>query len=174
MSAENVDQTQEAQATPFFAEPQEEHQWLQKLVGNWRYESEMAEPGEEPVKVTGTERVHTLGGLWFVAEGEGPMAGGSTSNTMLTVGFDPQRRRFVGSWVGSMMASQFVYDGELDSEKRSLTLYSEGPNMSDPSKTATYRDVIEFLSDDHRTLTGQLQNDDGTWTSLVTTHYYRT
>ena len=55
-------------------EPQKEHQWLQKLVGEWTYEGEATmEPGEPPAKMTGTESVRSLGGLWILAEGQGEM-----------------------------------------------------------------------------------------------------
>jgi hypothetical protein len=37
-------------------EPQKEHQWLQRLVGEWTYESECSmEPGKPPEKFEGSE-----------------------------------------------------------------------------------------------------------------------
>jgi Protein of unknown function (DUF1579) len=39
-------------------EPQKEHQWLQRLVGEWTYESECSmEPGKPPEKFEGSESV---------------------------------------------------------------------------------------------------------------------
>ena len=36
-------------------EPQKEHQWLERLVGEWTSESEaIEEPGKPPAKQTGT------------------------------------------------------------------------------------------------------------------------
>ena len=44
-------------------EPQREHQWLQKLVGEWTYEGEASmEPDQPREKFTGTESVRSLGG----------------------------------------------------------------------------------------------------------------
>jgi Protein of unknown function (DUF1579) len=58
-------------------EPQQEHQWLQKLVGEWTYEADATmEPGQPPSKCEGSERVWSLGGLWILAEGQGEMPGG--------------------------------------------------------------------------------------------------
>lgn len=37
-----------------------------------------------------------------------------------------------------------------------------------------YRDVIELVSDDHRTLTSHVLGDDGTWRKFMTAHYRRT
>jgi hypothetical protein len=45
-------------------EPQQEHQWLQQLVGEWTYEAEATmEPGQPPSKFEGSESVRSLGGL---------------------------------------------------------------------------------------------------------------
>ena len=57
-------------------EPQEQHRWLQRLVGEWTYEHECAvEPGKPPEKFVGTDSVRTLGGLWVLCEGKGNMPG---------------------------------------------------------------------------------------------------
>jgi hypothetical protein len=48
-------------------ERQKEHQWLQRLVGEWTYESEcLMEPGKPPEKFEGSESVRSLGGLWVL------------------------------------------------------------------------------------------------------------
>ena len=156
------------------AEPQEEHRWLHKLVGEWDMEAESAmAPGEPPMKTTGTESVRSLGGLWIVAEGEGEMPGGGSGTSLMTLGYDPQKERYVGTWVGSMMTHLWVYDGSLDAGKKVLTLNSEGPGMSGDGKLAKYRDVIELKSDDHRVLTSHVQGEDGSWQSFMTAHYWR-
>ncbi len=156
------------------AEPQEEHRWLQKLVGDWTMEAESAmAPGEPPAKTGGTESVRSLGGLWIVAEGEGEMPGGGTGTSLMTLGYDPQKKRYVGTWVGSMMTHLWSYDGSLDADEKVLTLNSEGPGMSGDGKLAKYRDVIEMKSDDHRVLTSHVQGEDGSWQSFMTAHYSR-
>ena len=109
-------------------EPQKEHQWLQKFVGEWTYESEAQEGPDTPAeKMIGTETVRSLGGFWIVAEGQGSMPGGEVGTTMMTVGYDPQKQRYVGTYIGSMMSYLWVYDGELDADERVLTLAADGP-----------------------------------------------
>jgi hypothetical protein len=50
------------------AEPQKEHEWLQRLVGRWTFEGEaMMKTGEPSEKFTGMERVRSLEGVWVVA-----------------------------------------------------------------------------------------------------------
>lgn len=156
------------------AEPQAEHRWLQKFVGEWAYETEaQMEPGKPPEKFTGTESVRSLGGLWILAEGKGEMPGGGTAAMMLTLGYDPQKKRYVGTWVGSMMTHLWIYDGVLDAGGKTLILSTEGPDMSVEGKLAKYRDVYEFRSDDHRTLTSHYLGDDGTWQVMMTSSYRR-
>jgi hypothetical protein len=101
-------------------EPQKEHRWLQKLVGEWTYESEgVMEPGKPPETCGGTETVRSLGGPWIVAEGQGQMPGGGPAMMIMTLGYDPERR-FWGTWMGSMMTHLWVYDGALEADGPSM------------------------------------------------------
>ena len=50
--------------SPMMAEPQKEHQWLQKLVGEWAYEMESEMGPDAPTETcNGSESVRTLGKL---------------------------------------------------------------------------------------------------------------
>jgi Protein of unknown function (DUF1579) len=154
--------------------PQKEHEWLRKLVGEWTYEIQaVMEPGKPAETFRGTERVRSLNGLWALAEGEGEMPGGVVATTMMTLGYDPHRQRYVGTWVGSMMTHLWIYDGSVDASGQVLTLDTEGPAMTDQSKMAKYRDVIEFKDDDHRVLSSHMRGDDGTWLGCMTATYRR-
>lgn len=156
------------------AQPQKEHQWLEKLVGEWTYEGEAAMgPGKPVEKFTGTESVRSIGGLWFVAEGHGTMPGGDEATTVLTLGYSPQKEKYVGTWIGSMMAHMWVYEGELDEAERSLALDTEGPSMEEEGKLANYRETIEFKNDDQRVFTSSVRGDDGSWQQLMSANYKR-
>jgi hypothetical protein len=156
------------------AEPQKEHQWLQRLVGEWIYDGECAMgPGQPLSKFTGIESVRSLGGVWVVGEGQGEMPGGGAATTLMTLGYDSQRKRYVGTWIGSMMTYLWAYDGEMDAAGKVLTLHAEGPHMGVEGKMAKYKDVIEFKSDDHRLLTSHMLGDDGKWNQFMTSNYRR-
>lgn len=162
------------QQTPMDAEPRQEHEWLHRMVGEWAYEAEAEMgPDQPPHRDEGTETVRSLGGLWVLAEGEGAMPGGSPARMVMTLGFDPEYDRFVGTWVGSMMTHLWVYDGELNDAETALTLEAEGPDMSGGGGTALYRDVIEFEDDDHRTLRSSVLGDDGEWHEFMEARYRR-
>lgn len=155
-------------------ESQKEHHWLQKLVGEWTYETEAKmEPDQPPEKATGTESVRSIGEFWILAEGQGQMPGSGAAITMMTLGYDPQKQRYVGTWIGSMMSYLWLYDGELDADETVLTLNAEGPSMTGEDKMAKYKDIIEFKSADHRTLTSHVLDDEEQWPGFMTTHYRR-
>jgi len=157
--------------SPKEAAPQKEHLWLQRMVGEWTFEVEASmTPGEPSVKLPGTETVRSLGGLWTLAEGVGETPEGAPAKSLMTLGYDPQKKRFVGTFVASMMTHMWVYDGALDAGANKLTLDTEGPGAG---KTASFQDIIEFKSKDERTMTSQMRNDDGTWTQVMTATYRR-
>ncbi len=170
METTNTQQEQQAMQ----AEPQKEHQWLQKFIGEWTCETE-AQMGADrpPEKAVGTESVRSLGGLWILAEGQGEMPCGGEATTMMTIGYDPHKQRYTGTWVGSMMSYLWLYDGELDASKNLLTLNSDGPSMTEEGKIAKYKDVIEFKSDDLRVMTSHILGDDGQWHQFMTVNYQR-
>ena len=155
-------------------EPQKQHHWLQKLVGEWTVESEaVMGPGEPRLKSTGSESVRSLGGLWTVGEGRGEMPDGGEMRSIMTLGYDTQKDRFVGTFIASVMTFLWIYEGQLDAGGRVLTLDVEGPSFTDAAKTTKYQDIIEFKSDDHRTLTSRVLGDDGQWQEFMTAHYRR-
>jgi hypothetical protein len=155
-------------------EPQEQHRWLQRLVGDWTFEGEASMgPGQPPEKFSGSESVRSLGGLWVRSEGMCPGPDGSPGTTLMALGYDPQKQRFVGTFVASMMAHMWVYDGALDEAKRVLTLDTVGPDFADPKKMVRFQDIYELASDDHRILTSRAMGEDGAWHTFMTSHYRR-
>ncbi len=156
-------------------EAQKEHQWLQKLVGDWTYESEASMGPDKPLmKTSGTESVRTLGGVWFLAEGLMSMPDGTQGKTLMTLGYDPRKKRYLGTWIGAMMSHLWIYDGSLNAEGTVLALDSDGPSMAGDGTDARYRDSIEFKSDDHRILTSSVLDQSGNWNVFMTAHYHRT
>ncbi|MEW6073866.1 MAG: DUF1579 domain-containing protein [Planctomycetota bacterium] len=153
--------------------PLEEHAWLHQLVGEWTVTATATmEPGAEPMRMESTERVRSIGGLWIVAEGSASL-GGTPFTSILTLGYDPPKKAFVGTWIDSMQTHLWTHVGTLDESKRVLTLETEGPAFGDPTRTASYRDAIELTGPDQRVLTSSVQAADGTWTTFLRAEYRR-
>lgn len=156
-------------------EPQNEHRWLQKLVGQWTVESECdMGPGEPLIKNTGRETVRSFGGLRTIGEGTSEVPGGGAHESIMTLGYDPQSKQFVGTIIASAMTHLWPYHGSLDAAGKVLTLNSEGPSFSGNGTMSKYQDIITFVTDDYRTLTAQVQNADGSWQHFMTAHDRRT
>lgn len=156
-------------------EPRDEHRWLQRLVGDWTYEVDCEMGPDQPRwRSQGTERVRALGEAWVIAESQGEMPGGGAAHMVMTLGYDPRQQRFVGTWVGSMMTHLWVYeDGALDPAGKVLTLSAEGPSMAHEGSMASYQDVVELVSEDHRVLRSRVRRDDGTWHEFMQADYRR-
>lgn len=154
------------------ADVQKEHLWLSRLVGDWSFEAEcLMGPGQPPVKTTGSQTVRMLGGLWMIGEGEGECPDGSRAKSIITLGYDPEKQRFVGTFIASMMTHLWPYEGTLDGNV--LTLDSEGPSFSGDGTTVKYQDIVELRDDDHWILRSRMPGEDGKWLEFMTAHYRR-
>lgn len=158
------------------AEPTPQHKWLARLIGEWTYEHESScDPSKSGEKITGTEIVRPLGELWVMAEGRGGVPGtADIHESLMTLGYDPKKGRYVSTWIGSMATYLWLCEGQLDAEQKVLTLETKGPDFSNPDKLVGYRDVIEIVDDNYRRMKSSIQGDDGAWKQFMTVHYRRT
>ena len=158
---------------PFAAKPQAEHEWLHQMLGEWACEGEaVMQPGQPTVKWKATETVRSLGGLWVVGEGTGDTPTGGKSQTIVTLGYDPAKGKYVGTFTASMMANMWIYEGER--EGTVLTLRTKGPGMTPDVPLANYKDVVDLKSRDLRTLTSFVEMPDGQWLQMMSATYRRT
>lgn len=160
---------------PEMPPPAKEHAWLQQLVGTWETEFEcVMEPGKPAMKGSGTEVARSLGGFWVVAEGQATMEGMPGSmNSVLTLGYDPEKKKYTGTWIDSMTSHLWKYEGSLDSSGKVLTFECEGPCPTKPGKISKFREVTEIKGKDHRVFTSSILGDDGKWSKMVTVNYRR-
>lgn len=153
-----------AQETPAMPAPQKEHEWLKQLEGEWVTEGEaIMAPGQPAIKTKGTESVRPLGGFWSVNEMKVECMGMPVTGLM-TVGYDIQKKKYVGSWVCSAGDMFCKYEGTLDGQV--LTLETEGPNPA-TGKLVKMKDVIEIKDKDHRILKSSML-EDGKWVTFMT------
>ncbi len=92
---------------------------------------------------------------------------------LLTIGYDPASKRYVGSWIGSMMPNLWVYEGDVDAAGRILTLQADGPSFSGDGTIATYQDIVEVMTDDHYRFRSQVRQPDGSWHVFMEADYRR-
>src|SRR5207247_8650571 len=96
------------------------------------------------------------------------MPGGGLATMLMTLGYDPEKKAFVGSWAGSMMSHMWIYRGTLDAEQKVLTLDTEGPSFAGDGKLARYQAMITLQAKDEREPSSKVLQEDGTWRRLMT------
>jgi hypothetical protein len=148
-----------------------EQVFLRKLVGCWEGVADAT--SSNPERAVWRENIHSVYDAWYVGEGHGAMPGGGSATTLLIVGFDRDRGKFVGSWVDTMMNHVWVYEGALDETGRTLVLETSGPDVAAPERTARYRERIAFEDGDNRIFSSEIEGEDGGWKTLMTMRYYR-
>ena len=108
-----------------------------------------------------------LGGFWVVSEMK-IEAMGTQETALQTIGYDPQAKKYVGTWVDSMVNHMWKYEGTVDDSGKILTLKAEGPNFMVAGKLAKFRDVYEFKSKDEIATSSQMLGEDGKWVTFMT------
>lgn len=155
-----------------FTPAQSEHHWLSRLVGNWEFEHDCQMPDGSIHKMSGTMASRMLGELWLICESTSAAPDGSKWSSIMTVGFDPAKNQFVGTYVGSSMAMIWPYHGQLSPDSSTLPLESEGPKF-DGSGFGKYRDTIKIIDENNWLFTSELQSDDGSWVQFMSGPYRR-
>jgi hypothetical protein len=154
--------------------PQKEHAWFKPFVGEWESEAECtAAPGQPAMKMKGTATGRSLGGFWSQFEIRGEMPGGAGSFTgVMTLGWDPRKTAYVGTWTDSCSDYLWTYQGKLDEAGKKLTLETEGPSQETPGAMAPYRETLEWKSADHFEFRSSIQRK-GEWVTFLTAQYRR-
>ena len=138
-----------------------EHAWLERFVGTWDAQVEaFMEEGKPGFVTKGEEHTTKVGDLWILAEGKNTVF---PYSYRFTLGYDADRKRYVGTWIDTMFAHLWVYEGTVDTSGRILTLETEGPNPMEQGKRTRYREVTEFVSDDRRVFTSSRLTSEGRW-----------
>lgn len=165
--------TGEAQEMPEMPKPTKEHELLKQFAGDWGFTAETVPvPGQESMKCKGKESAKMVGGFWYVSNAEGDMMGMPVTN-LLTLGYSPEKKKYIGTFVCSMDGTLWQYEGAMDESGKKLTLETEGPSMMEPGKKCKFREVLELKDNDHKTFTSSMQDDKGNWVKIVTMEYVR-
>ena len=153
---------------PEFPAPEKEHQWLQQFVGEWETHSEGSMgPDQPPITCKGQMKTRMLGEFWVINEMQADMKG-TPMNAIQTFGYDTTKKKYVGTWVDSMMNHMWQYEGSIDETGKKLTMEAEGPNFIAPGKVTKFRDAYEFKTTDHIVATSSMLGEDGKWVVFMT------
>jgi len=158
---------------PELPKPAKEHELLKQFVGEWTVTAEtVPAPGQEAMRCQGTETAKMVGGFWLVNQGESNMFG-TTVNSQMTLGYDPGKKKYIGTFFCSMDSTLWKYEGTMDEAGKKLTLETTGPSPMDPTKTARYRETLELKTPNHKVFTSYMQVEGGDWVKIVTMDSHR-
>jgi hypothetical protein len=139
---------QEGMAMP---KPGPEHEMLKGDVGVWDATVEMATAPGAPASVSkGTETNTLVGGFWLVSRFKGDMMG-QPFEGLGTTGFDPGKRKYVGTWIDSMTPGLYTSEGTYDAATKTMTTWMEGPDPS--GKVTKTRATTQWQGKDARVFT---------------------
>lgn len=158
-----------AQDQPSASGPQKEHEWLQKFVGEWETITKgKAGPDQPAMEIKGRISSRQVGRLWVINEMQADL-GTSRMHGVQTIGYDSAKKKYVGTWVDSMMNFMWKYEGSVDESGNKINLDARGPAfMAADGKPALYRDSYEFKTPDLIIVTSSVQNEDGEWVAFMT------
>jgi hypothetical protein len=136
---------------PGMPTPGPEHEMLKKDVGTWDATVEMyMEPGAPAAVSKGTETVTMMGGFWQLTEFKSEMMGQPFEGRGAT-GFDPAKKKYVGTWVDTMTPGYYTVEGIYNAATKTMTAVMEGPDPS--GQTAKTKETTEWKDADTRVFT---------------------
>lgn len=162
------------QEPPQFPPPQREHEWLHQLAGKWDTEGECSiDPTQPAATIKGLQVGRKIGEFWVTFEhtGECP-ATGAPFTGILNLGYDPERKKYVGNWFDSMTSYLWHYTGTVDPSGKTLTLDTEGPSCWEPGEIAQVRETIQLENKDYKIFTSSAKRN-GEWVKIMTLHQRR-
>ena len=151
--------------------PQPEHKFLERLVGEWKYEKlSIPAEGAEPDNLgTGTVTVEMIGDFFVVSRWSGSLYE-MDYQAVQVLGFDTAQKKYSGTWGDSFMSHRWELKGIVDATTSELPLEASGPGPS--GGTMTFRERYQFHSADSITIIGEMKQGDQ-WISFSTTKLAR-
>jgi hypothetical protein len=112
--------------------PTEQHRKLRAEVGTWDVTiKSWADPNGDPIESKGTETDRLMpGGLWLIQDFRGEF-GGASFRGHGTMGYDPFKKKYVGTWVDSMSSSLMTIEGDFEADGKTLVMEGNATNPAD-------------------------------------------
>jgi hypothetical protein len=141
--------------------PGKQHELLKKMEGQWAAASTFwMAPGAEPIQEKGRMTCRVILGGRFLSQDYRGSFMGEEFHGMGTFGYDNLKKKYVATWMDTMMTGVMLSEGSLDDAGKVLTLHS---TFIDPLTNApkTMRMVTTFIDDDHHKDEGFETGPDG-------------
>ncbi len=155
---------------PPVPKPTKQHEMLKKDVGKWTAEMKMYMAADAPPMVMPCTEVNAMleNDLWLLSEFEsGPFKGRGQ------FGYDPNKKKFVGTWIDNMNAEMGVMEGDYNEATDELVMYSTMYNPQTQANEKT-KSVTKYDGDDAKHFTMYRQDAKaGDWVKSFEISYKR-
>ena len=120
---------------------------LRQSVGTWTAEIKSFPngPDAEPVIGVGKETNRMLGDLWLISQFEGEISGVKFEGQGV-FGFNPETKKYIGTWVDSMSPFMTTNTGTYDAASKTMTMEMTG---RDPSGAEQKGKIVEVHPDEN-------------------------
>ena len=133
------------------AQPSEEHKLLKDDVGTWKADMTIWIPGmDEPMTAVGEEVNEMFGSFWVTSKFKADMMG-QPFEGRATMGFDPVKKKYIGTWFDTMNPHMSFMEGTYDKESKTLTMITTGVGMD--GKPSKGKNVVVTNDDGSRVFT---------------------
>jgi len=160
--------------TETFAPPQPtaEHQRLAEHVGVWNVDCTFyMDPSQPPMETKGKDTVTMFGPFWTEAVFESEMFGAPFKGRA-TLGYDPEAKHYVSTWIDSMSPTFFHFTGNYDASGKVLEMRGEAYDCM-MKRLTRYRTREENRSRNERVFEMFMTMPDGSEVQMFTHHYRR-
>ncbi|MBL8824770.1 MAG: DUF1579 family protein [Planctomycetia bacterium] len=130
---------------PEMPKPSTEHAYLKKLVGNWDCTMKMM-----GMEMKCSHSYEMLGEFWVMGKFEGDF-GGMKFYGRDTCGWDPNKKKYVMTWVDSMSPTLTMLEGTMDASGKTLT--TEGMSTNMEGKPCKVKEIVTWKNDDEMAFT---------------------
>jgi hypothetical protein len=116
--------------------PTAEHKVLAEDVGTWDavIKAYMGGPDAEPAISKGSEVNKMMGGgMWALSEFKGEF-GGQPFEGHGQYGYDPLKKKYIGTWIDSMAPTLAVLEGTYDAKTKTMTYEGDGVDVATKAK----------------------------------------
>ena len=167
LASQTLSAQEVAQEIPQPSTVTKEHKWLKQFVGVWDVVAESpAGEGQPPIEGKAMMKSSMLGQLWVVNSSEHEV-GGVKMKSIQMIGYDTQKKKYVGIWADSLVNHMWRYEGTVDESGKRLNLNATGPSMTGDGKMVNYRDSYEFKDKDTIIARSEMQDANKKWVMIM-------
>lgn len=156
------------------AQPGEQHKNMAREAGVWDADVKMwMAPDAPPMPSKGVETNKMFGDFWLVSNFEMDM-GGMKFKGHGQYGYDPKKKKYVGTWVDTMSPYLSTMEGEYDVETHTLTMYSTGINMM-TGKEQKSKMISKYIDENTKQfeIHHEVEGEEGQWWKAMEIDYKR-